>query len=211
MDYKALSFERTAATVIRNLEKRNMTGYYCATKEEARNKILSLMPEGSSITWGGTETMAQLGIFDAVREKNYELIDRATAKTPEESRALYGRMVCADYFLASTNAITLDGELVNIDGNSNRVACIAYGPSHVIIAAGMNKLAADLDTAMARVKTFACPPNAARVGASTPCAATGVCSDCLSPGCICCQTLITRKSRHDGRIIVILVGEELGF
>lgn len=211
MDYKALSYEHTAAAVIRNLEKRNITGYYCATKEEARNKILSLMPEGSSITWGGTETMSQLGIFDVIREKNYELIDRATAKTPEESRALYGRMVCADYFLASTNAITLDGELVNIDGNSNRVACIAYGPSHVIIAAGMNKLAADLDTAMARVRTFACPPNAIRVGASTPCAATGVCSDCLSPDCICCQTLITRKSRHNGRIIVILVGEELGF
>lgn len=211
MDYKALSYEHTAAAVIRNLEKRNITGYYCATKEEARNKILSLMPEGSSITWGGTETMSQLGIFDAIREKNYELIDRSTAKTPEESRTLYGRMVCADYFLASTNAITLDGELVNIDGNSNRVACIAYGPSHVIIAAGMNKLAADLDAAMARVRTFACPPNAIRVGASTPCAATGVCSDCLSPDCICCQTLITRKSRHNGRIIVILIGEELGF
>ena len=211
MSYKSLSYENTAASVIRNLEKRNMTGYYCATKEEAREKVLSLIPEGSSITWGGTETMTQLGVFDAIREKNYELIDRATAKTPEESRALYAKMVCADYFLTSANAITLDGEIVNIDGNSNRVACIAYGPSHVIIAAGMNKLVANLDAAIARVKTFACPPNAVRVGASTPCARTGVCADCLSPDSICCQTLITRKSRHDGRIIVILVGEELGF
>lgn len=211
MDYKALSYEHTAAAVIKNLEKRNMTGYYCATKEEACRKVLSLMPEGSSVTWGGTETMAQIGVFDAVKEKNYELIDRAAAKTPEESRALYGRMVCADYFLTSSNAITLDGELVNIDGNSNRVACIAHGPSHVILVAGMNKLAANLDSAIDRVKMFACPPNAVRVGASTPCAKTGVCADCLSPDCICCQTLITRKSRHNGRIIVILVGEELGF
>lgn len=211
MSFKSVSYEHTASTVIKNLARRNMTGYYCATKEEALHKILSLLPEGSSVTWGGTETMTELGVFDALQKGSYELIDRSAAKTPEESRALYGKMVCADYFLTSANAISLDGELVNIDGNSNRVACIAYGPAHVIVAAGMNKLAADLDAAIARARTYACPINAVRVGADTPCAKTGVCADCLGPGCICCQTLITRRSRHNGRIHVILVGEELGF
>ena len=149
--------------------------------------------------------------MDAIHNGDYELIDRAEAKTPQEHRAMYARIVCSDYYLMSSNAVTLDGELVNVDGNANRVACLCQGPQHVILVVGMNKIAATVEDAIHRIHTCACPPNAIRVGAETPCSKTGVCADCLSPDCICCQTVITRKSRHNGRIIVLLVGEELGF
>ncbi|MDO5392090.1 MAG: lactate utilization protein [Eubacteriales bacterium] len=211
MSYKSEAFAKTAETVMKKFEKRGMTAFYCPTKESAKEKILSLMEKGSSITWGGSESMVEAGVMDAIRNGDYELIDRSTAKTPEEQRALYGRMVCADYFLTSTNAFTKDGELVNIDGAANRVACIAHGPAHVIVLASMNKMCADVDAAVKRIRTEACPPNAIRVGVDTPCSATGVCADCLSPGCICAQILVTRKSRIPGRIIVVLTEEPLGF
>ena len=188
-----------------------MEAFYCATKEEAKEKILSMIPNGSSVTWGGTESMEEAGVCEAIRQGNYQFIDRKKAKTPEESRALYGQMVCADYFLTSSNAFTKDGILVNIDGASNRVACIAHGPAHVIFLISMNKLCANVDEAIERIHTHACPPNALRVKANTPCSKTGVCADCLSQDCICCQTLITRFSRVPDRIKVVLCGEKLGF
>lgn len=211
MSYRSEAYAKAAETVMKKFEKRSMTAFYCPTKEEAKEKILSLMEKGSSITWGGTESMKEAGVMDAIRNGDYELIDRSTAKTPEEQRALYGKMVCADYFLTSTNAFTKDGELVNIDGAANRVACIAHGPAHVIVLASMNKMCADVDAAVKRIRTEACPPNAIRVGVETPCSTTGVCADCLSPGCICAQILVTRKSRIPGRIIVVLTDEPLGF
>lgn len=211
MSYKSEAYAKTAETVMKKFEKRGMTAFYCPTKEEAKEKILSLIEKGASITWGGSESMVEAGVMDAIRNGDYALIDRSTAKTPEEQRALYGKMVCADYFLTSTNAFTKDGELVNIDGAANRVACIAHGPAHVIVLASMNKMCADVDAAVKRIRTEACPPNAIRVGVETPCSATGVCADCLSPGCICAQILVTRKSRIPGRIIVVLTEEQLGF
>ncbi|MBQ3105526.1 MAG: lactate utilization protein [Lachnospiraceae bacterium] len=200
-----------AATMIKQLQKRNMEGYYCATAKEAVDLALSLMPEGASITWGGSMTIQECGLMDAVRSANYELIDRATANTPEESRALYGRMVCADYFLMSTNAISMDGELVNIDGNANRVACLCCGPANVIVIAGMNKVAPDLQSAVLRARNVAAPTNTVRLDRKTPCAVTGRCSDCYSPDCICSQIVITRRSSIPNRIKVILVDEELGY
>lgn len=188
-----------------------MEAFYCATKEEAKEKILSMIPNGSSVTWGGTESMEEAGVCEAIRQGDYEFIDRKKAKTPEESRALYGQIVCADYFLTSSNAFTKDGILVNIDGASNRVACIAHGPAHVIFLISMDKLCANVDEAIERIHTHACPPNALRVKANTPCSKTGVCADCLSSDCICCQTLITRFSRVPDRIKVVLCGEKLGF
>lgn len=179
--------------------------------EEAKEKILSMIPNGSSVTWGGTESMEEAGVCEAIRQGDYEFIDRKKAKAPEESRALYGQIVCADYFLTSSNAFTKDGILVNIDGASNRVACIAHGPTHVIFLISMDKLCANVDEAIDRIHTHACPPNALRVKANTPCSKTGVCADCLSPDCICCQTLITRFSRMPDRIKVVLCGEKLGF
>lgn len=211
MSYKSESYQNTAAHIIRQLEKRGMNGIYCPTSREAAETVAQLIPAGSSVTWGGSETLEESGIMDRVRSMDVELLDRKTAKTPEESRALYGKIFCADYFLTGTNAITVDGELVNIDGNGNRVACLIFGPRHVLVAVGMNKVCANTEDAIRRIHTTACPPNAIRVKAATPCAKTGVCADCLSPDCICCQTVITRKSRQPGRITVLLIGEDLGF
>ena len=195
MSFTQNSYALAGETLKKKFARRNMDAFYCATKEEAKNLILSMIPEGSSVTWGGTESMEEAGVCEAVRRGNYEFIDRKSAKTPEEARALYGKVVCADYFLTSTNAFTTDGELVNIDGASNRVACIAHGPAHVIILASMDKMCASVGDAYNRVRTLASPPNAMRVGADTPCAKTGVCGNCLSPDCICCQVLVTRYSR----------------
>lgn len=203
--------ENASKTLIKEFQRHGMEACYCATASDAKEKILSLIPEGSSVTWGGSESLAQAGVCDAIVNGNYDFIDRKTAKTPEEARALYGKIVCADYFLTSTNAFTKDGMLVNIDGASNRVACIAHGPAHVIVLASMNKLCSSVEDAVKRIRTHACPPNAVRVGVSTPCAKTGICGDCLSPECICCEILVTRYSRVPGRIQIVLCGEELGF
>lgn len=211
MSYVSESYEKAAKSLIKRFEKRGMNCYYCATKEEAKEQILSLIPEGSSVTFGGTVSMEEAKVTEAIANGNYEFIDRKSAKTPEEARALYGRIVCADYFLMSTNAFTKDGELVNIDGASNRVACLAHGPEHVIILASMNKMCSDVQDAIHRIRTQACPPNAIRVGANTPCSKTGMCGDCLSPDCICCQIMVTRMSRKPGRITVVLTGDKLGF
>lgn len=211
MSYITDSYALSGETLVKQFKKRNMETFYCATKEEAKEKILSMIPNGSSVTWGGTESMEEAGVCEAIRQGDYEFIDRKKAKTPEESRALYGQIVCADYFLTSSNAFTKDGILVNIDGASNRVACIAHGPAHVIFLISIDKLCANVDEAIERIHTHACPPNALRVKANTPCSKTGVCADCLSPDCICCQTLITRFSRVPDRIKVVLCGEKLGF
>lgn len=211
MSYISDSRKLTAETLKKNFAKRGMEAFYCETKEEACKLILSMIPSGASVTWGGTESMAEAGVCAAVEKGDYDFIDRKKAKTPEEARTLYGKIVCSDYFLTSTNAFTKSGELVNIDGASNRVACIAHGPAHVIVLASMDKLCSTVEDAIQRIHTMACPPNAIRVGAKTPCAKTGVCADCLSPDCICCQTLITRFSRNPDRIKIVLCNEKLGF
>lgn len=211
MSFRSESFHLAGETLQKAFARHGMEACYCATAEEAREKVLSMIPEGASVTWGGSESMVEAGVIQAVRQGNFEVIDRKTAKNPEEARALYGKMVCADYFLTSTNAFTKDGMLVNIDGASNRVACIAHGPAHVIVLASMDKMCADVEDAVKRIRTLASPPNAVRVGAQTPCAKTGICGDCLSPDCICCQILVTRYSRVPGRIKVVLCGEKLGF
>lgn len=211
MTPKQKYYENAAATIIKNLEKRQIEGYYCATCEEAVQKALELMPAGSSIGWGGSMTLSETGLMDAIRSADYQLIDRETAKTSEEQRKLYGEICCADYFLMSTNAITLDGEMVNIDGRGNRVAFLCYGPQNVLILTGMNKVTSDVEAAIKRVKDVASPPNTVRLNRNTPCAVTGRCADCLSPDCICSQTVITRRSGTPGRIKVILIGQELGY
>lgn len=204
-------YENQAKTIIKNMEKRNFEGYYAATADEAREKVLSLMEEGASIGWGGTMTMEEIGVFDAIKEKNYILIDRTAAKTPEERREIYARTVLADYYLMSTNAITLEGELINIDGNGNRLACLMQGPEHVIIVAGMNKVVSDVESGYLRVKDMASPPNCVRLNRKTPCAVTGQCEDCYAPDCICSHTVVTRRCNIPGRIKIILVGDVLGY
>lgn len=211
MSFKNQSYELTANHIIDKLAKRNMEGFYCANGREAVNLVLSFMEKGSVVAWGGSESLKEIGIFEAMDNGDYELVDRLAAQTPEERREVFARTVMSDYFLMSTNAITLDGELVNIDGNGNRLAALIHGPSHVVIVAGMNKVCQDVKSAYNRVKTMACPPNAVRLDRNVPCGKTGVCGDCLSPDCFCNQIVVTRRSGHPGRIKVVLVGEELGY
>ena len=197
-----------AQTVIKGLQSRNMSGYFAEDRENALNTALSLIPEGSSVTMGGAMSARVIGLVDALKEGNYNFIDRDNI---EDKRAAMLAAYDADFFLTSANAITDDGILVNIDGNANRVSAIAQGPRKVIVIAGLNKVCDDLDGAMKRARNVAAPINAQRFGLSTPCSKTGKCFDCKSPDTICCQFLITRYSRHKDRIHVILVNDNLGF
>ena len=198
-----------AETVIKGLKSRNMTGWYAASREEALAKALELIPEGSSVTMGGAMSAHEIGLVQALKDGNFRFIDRDAY---EDKRTAMLAAYDADVFLSSVNAMTSDGILVNIDGNANRVSAIAQGPRKVIFIVGMNKVCgADLDSAMKRARNVAAPVNAQRFGLSTPCTKTGTCMDCKSPDTICCQFLITRYSRHAGRIHAILCGEELGF
>ncbi len=197
-----------AETVIKGLESRNMTGYYAGNKEEALKKALELIPEGSSISMGGAMSVHEIGLSEALKTDKYNFIDRDAY---EDKRAAMLAAYDADVFLSSCNAMTSDGILVNIDGNSNRVSAIAQGPKKVVFVVGMNKVCPDVDSALKRARNVAAPINAQRFDLATPCCKTGKCMDCKSPDTICCQFLITRFSRHKDRIHVILVGEDLGF
>ena len=197
-----------AATVIKGLASRNMKGYYAKSREEALEIALSLIPEGSTIGMGGRVSAAEIGLVDKVKTGNYNFIDRDAAS---DKRAAMLEAYDSDVFLASCNAMTQDGILVNIDGNANRVSAIAQGPKKVVFIVGMNKVCDDVDGAMKRARNVAAPVNAQRFGLSTPCSKTGTCMNCKSPDTICCQFLITRYSRHADRIHVILVDDNLGF
>lgn len=198
-----------AAKVIKGLESRNMTGYYAATAEEAKEKALELIGKGSTVNMGGCQTVRDIGLFDVLsNSEEYNFIDRDKY---EDRRVPILMAYDADVFLASANAITDDGIMVNIDGNGNRVSAIAQGPRKVIFIVGMNKVCPDVDSALKRARNTASPINAQRYNLPTPCTKTGKCLDCKMPETICCQFLITRYSKHPGRIHVILVGEELGF
>ena len=200
--------ELLAEKVIKGLESRNMTGYYAPTAKDALTKALKLIPEGSKIAMGGAMSAHEIGLVDAIKNGNYDFIDRDAI---EDKRAAMLASYDADYFLSSANAMTNDGVLVNIDGNANRVSAIAQGPKHVLFIVSMNKVCDDIDGAMKRARNVAAPINAQRFGLTTPCTKTGACFNCKSPDTICCQFLITRYSRHKDRIHVILVGENLGF
>ncbi len=200
--------ELLAQKVIKGLQSRNMSGYYAESREAALKQALELIPEGSSVTMGGATSAHEIGLVDALKAGNYNFIDRDAY---EDKRAAMLAAYDADVFLASANAITEDGVLVNIDGNSNRVSAIAQGPKKVVFIVGMNKVCDDVDGAVKRARNVAAPINAQRFGLNTPCAKTGSCMNCKSPDTICCQFLITRFSRHPGRIHVILVNDSLGF
>ena len=200
-----------AQTVIKGLQSRNMEGYYAETKEEALKKALELIPEGASVSWGGSMSMMEIGLHDALMKGNYQKQPREEAKTPEEKKAAERFAYSADYFISSSNAVTEDGILINIDGNANRVSAIAYGPEHVLMIVGMNKIARDTDAAMSRARNVAATCNTQRFPIRTPCKTTGACADCKTPDTICCQFLMTRYSKHPGRIRVILVNDDLGF
>ena len=199
--------EILAQTVIKGLESRNMSGYYAADKEEAVKKALEVIGKGSTVAMGGCQSAHEIGLIQALEEGDYNYIDRSNMTPRESLMAAYDAYV----FLSSANAMTNDGIMVNIDGNSNRVSCIAQGPKKVVFIVGMNKICSDLDEAMKRARNVAAPSNAQRFDIKTPCRLTGKCADCKSPDTICCQFLITRYSHHADRIHVILVNDVLGY
>lgn len=206
------AYATTAQTVIKNLGHHGMEGYFCPSSAEAVELVRSWMAEGDSVTWGGTETFKETGMKAALDEAGvYRMLDRTTATTPEEKRAMWRDRVCADWFFMSANALTVNGELVNIDGNSDRLSLLLHGPEHVVVLVGMNKLVADVEAGFKRIRAITCPLNAARLHTGTPCELTGTCAECHSKSCMCCQMVVTRHSRHEGRIRVVLIGEELGY
>ena len=210
-EFQKLYYNKRGALLVKNLHKRHFGACYCETAEEALAKALELLPEEAVIGWGGATSAEQIGLLMAVRKGNYRAIDRDTAKTPEERTEMMRSALLSDWFITGANALSLDGEMVNVDGMGNRVAAMVYGPKNVLVIVGMNKVMDTLEDAMTRARSVAAPINKQRFAGDTPCMVTGSCADCLSDGCICNQILITRNCRPAGRIQFILVGEDLGF
>lgn len=198
--------------MVKAMQRRHFDAYYCATASEAKAKVNELIPDGASVTWGGTMTVRDMDIPKMLQERGtLKVWDRDKVETPEEKQEMYLRAFQADYYLSSANAITEDGVIVNIDGNGNRVAAITWGPQHVIFVVGMNKVAQDPEAALKRARSTAAPINAARFDIQTPCQLDGQCHNCNSPQSICNYIHFLRNSSKPGRIIVILVGENLGY
>ena len=207
---RELYYEKRGKILVKNLQSRHFDAYYCANKEEALKKALELIPEGSSVGWGGAMSCEQIGLMQALHEGNYRPMDRSLVKDMQEREQMMHDMLGADVFLTGANGLSLDGQMVNIDGNGNRVAAIVYGPGSIIVVAGMNKVEDTLEAAMNRARTVAAPMNCQRFDLNNPCSVTGSCGDCKNVTCICNQILITRHCRPAGRIKFILVGEDLG-
>ena len=204
-------YDKRGEVLVKNLQKRHFEAYYCATKEDALKQVLALIPEGSSVGWGGAISAAQVGVQEAVKAGNYTVIDRDAFSDPAEKLRCMRECFNADFFITGANALSLDGQMVNIDGNGNRVGMIVYGPKNIIVVAGMNKVCATLEDAVKRARNVAAPMNQQRFGLPNPCTCTGSCADCLTETSICNQILITRNCKPTGRIKFVLVGEELGF
>lgn len=197
--------------VVEALQKRHFEAYYVSTKEEALSKAMEIIPANHSVGWGGSVTIEQIGLKEKLAARGNTMLDRDTAKSPEEREDIMHKILSCGTFLMSSNAITEDGELFNIDGKGNRVAALIYGPESVVIVAGMNKVVQDMTAAYKRVRGYASPVNSQRFDLKTPCKVTGKCADCISPDCICNQLVTTRLCKPEGRIKVILVGEDLGY
>lgn len=203
--------ERMAQTIIKNLSRRHIEAFYCASAQEAVKKVSDLIEDGSSVTWGGTMTVRDLGIPDFLRKRGtLKVLDRDLVKTSEEKLDMYMKAFSADVYLSSANAISEDGVIVNIDGTGNRVAAITWGPKKVIFVIGINKVAQTVEAALARARSTASPINASRFDIKTPCQIDGVCHNCNSPQSICNYVHFLRNSPN-GRHTVVLVGENLGY
>ena len=211
MNVREMRNEVLAERVVKALESRNMEAYFVKTKEEALAKALELIPEGSSVSWGGSESARKIGLTEALQNGNYTVYDRDVKETREEKEEVAHQALNCDFYLGSTNALAEDGVMVNVDGNANRVAAYAYGPKNVLLIVGMNKVVKTEADAMSRARNEAAPINAQRFGIDTPCIKNGSCFDCKKPECICCQILITRYSKVPKRTKVILVNESLGY
>ncbi len=210
LDSIKTKYEKSGPKVVEALKKRHFEAYYVSNKEEALTKALEIIPSNHSIGWGGSMSVDQIGLKQQLEKRGNVLIDRDKAKSAEERNEIMIKILSCDTFLMSSNAITENGELFNIDGAANRVAALCFGPKSVVIIAGMNKVVQDMDAAYKRVRGFSAPANAQRFDINTPCKITGECGDCISTQCICNQFVTTRNCKPEGRIKVILVGEDLG-
>lgn len=203
-------YEKRGQILVRNLQNRHFEAFYCENKEKALEKALELIPEGARVGWGGAMSAQQIGLTDSILKGSYTALDRGACASREEQERITKEWFGCDYFLTGANAISLDGQMVNIDGTGNRVAAICYGPREVIVIAGMNKVVDTLEEAVARARKVAAPANQQRFLRDTPCTVTGTCGDCKKADCICNQIVVTRHCRPVGRIKFILVGEALG-
>lgn len=208
---RKMQYDKAGAKVAEALNKRYFEAYYCSDRAEALEKILELIPQDHVVSWGGAATVDELGVKEALRQRGQAVIDRDTAKDAQERQQMLKQALTCDTFLMGSNAISADGQLVNIDGTGNRVAALCFGPTQVVVVAGMNKVDGDLDGAMRRAREVAAPMNAQRFPLKTPCVANGLCGDCKGPDSICAQIVTTRLCKPAGRIKVVLVGEDLGF
>lgn len=212
MDPQKKQWSLLAQNVIQKLKRRNMEGYYCETAEEAVELALGIVNPGETVAWGGSVTLQQTGMLDALKQReDIQVLDRDVVRSAEEKYELHLRSFGADAYFMSSNAITRDGILVNIDGAGNRAACLIYGPRKIVMLVGMNKVVADAEAGISRIRNVAAPPNCLRLKLETPCAQTGYCMNCQSKSCICGDIVITRHCKEEGRIKVILIGESLGY
>lgn len=208
---RKMKYDKAGPKVVENLKKRHFDAYYFSTREEAVAKVMELIPESDSVSWGGTATVDELGIKDLLRQRGQKLFDRDTAADMDERMDIMRQGLTADTFLTSSNAITESGELYNIDGNGNRVAAMIFGPRSVIVVAGMNKVVHDMDEAYAQVRHYTAPQVVQRFpNAKTPCNVNGMCADCKGEDSCCCYMVETRLCRPAGKIKVVLIGEDLG-
>ncbi len=210
-EYRRIRNRMLGERIIKGLESRNMEGYYAETGEEALKKALELIPQGSSVGWGGSMSIQEIGLIKEVCSGNYKVYNRDACADLKEKRETELAIFDCDYLLASCNAITEDGVMVNIDGRGNRAAAIIWGPRNVLLIVGMNKVVKTPEEALARARNEAAPINAQRFPVDTPCRKTGACINCKSPDTICCQIVVTRFSKEPRRIKVILVNEDLGY
>jgi len=211
-DPKLLRNKKLGARVVRALKERFFDAWYFDEASEALAKILSLIPAGHVVSWGGSLTLGELGVTERVVQEGYRVIDRDKAADRQERFELMRQALLCDTYLTGCNAISEDGQLVNIDGFGNRVAAMIFGPRQVIVVAGMNKVAKTLDDALSRARNIAAPLNTQRFPDNkAPCNETGSCADCKSPDSICSFFVTTRMCKPAGRIKVILVGQDLGF
>ena len=203
--------EVQAKSVMKKLEAHGFEPYWAASAADAQEIVRSMVAADSKIAWGGSATFTESGVKGMLEQMGCTMVGREQGDTEEERHRAFMATLDADYFFMSANAVTLDGELVNIDGNSNRVAALMHGPRHVVVIAGMNKVVGDVNEGIKRTRTQCCPVNATRLGTGTPCGELGVCPECHAQNCMCCNIVISRHNRAKGRIKVILVGENLGF
>lgn len=213
--------DKIVEKTMENLRKNNMAAYYVETKDEVVPLIKKLVPDGSTVANGGSETLKETGVMELLESGCYDFADRRGLEG-DDIRNCYIKAFGSDAFFCSSNAVTQNGELYNVDGNSNRVACIVYGPKKVIMVVGVNKIVENLDAAVKRVKELAAPPNTKRLDRNTPCAVTGkcisldrdsaeMCDGCRSDERICCNFVVSSYQRHKDRINVIIVNENLGY